>query len=106
MIISKLSNVKDVEDFDEVKDLKLMEKDEQFVKAVEEVKTMYPSLLSASVIVKILKKDSLDEQQFRIFFNGENNNNIYEAIILINRITNENNIKSFYKIGSSTSEIE
>lgn len=78
-----------------------MEKDEQFVKAVDELKTMYPSLLSASVIVKILKKDSLDEQEFRVFFNGENNNNIYEAIVLTNRITNENIIKSFYKIGTS-----
>ena len=34
MIISKLSTIKDIEEYDEVQDVKTLEKDEQFVEGV------------------------------------------------------------------------
>lgn len=92
--------MKDVKEYVEVP-LTTIEQNEQFVIATEAVKQTYSVLLKESVIIKILEKKSLEIDSLKVFFKAKDQ--IYEASIEMNPITQESKLTDFIKIGTQTS---
>lgn len=65
--------------------------------AIEKTKQEYNILLEDSVIVKVLKKETLDKIIMRIFFNVKDT--LYESNIQVNPIAQTCQISEFSKVG-------
>jgi len=72
--------------------------DEQFVEATNQVKETYPILLKESIIVKVLTKKSLEGDSLKVFFKSKDQ--IYQASLEMNPVTEESKLVDFLKIGS------
>jgi hypothetical protein len=59
-----------------------MTHNEQFMQAVDEVKHSYSSILNNAVIVKILEKKSLENNNVKVFYKAKDQ--IYEASLELN----------------------
>lgn len=99
-VLSKLGLVKDVKEYAEVP-LTTIDQNEQFLLATEAVKQTYSVLLKESVIIKILEKKSLESDSLKVFFKAKDQ--IYEASIEMNPITQESKLTDFIKIGTQAS---
>lgn len=98
-MLSKLSLVKNLNEYEEVSVVKLSQ-NEQFVTATEEVKQSYSVLLKESVIIKVVEKKSLESDSVKVFFKAKDQ--IFEASIEMNPITGESKLTDFIKIGTQS----
>lgn len=96
-VLSKLGLVKNIKEFSEVK-LEEMGSNDQFMQAVEDVKSSYSALLNNAVIVKVLEKKSLESNSVKVFYKAKDQ--IYEASIELNEITGQTKLTEFIKIGT------
>lgn len=77
-MLSKLSLVKDIKEYSEVKPEQIST-NEQFMQAVESVKGAYSTILNNAVIIKTLQKKSLESDSVKVFYKAKDQ--IYEASI-------------------------
>lgn len=72
------------------------------MQAVNEVRNSYEALLKDATIVKVLKKETLDQITMRVFFltGIDDNKDIYEADIQINPISGVHEVLEFSKVSS------
>eukprot|EP00178_Gracilaria_changii_P004814 TRINITY_DN1783_c0_g1_i3.p1 TRINITY_DN1783_c0_g1~~TRINITY_DN1783_c0_g1_i3.p1 ORF type:complete len:473 (-),score=65.34 TRINITY_DN1783_c0_g1_i3:241-1659(-) len=75
-----------------------MSNNEQFMQAVEDVKTSYSTLLNNAVIVKVLEKKSLESNSVKVFYKAKDQ--IYEASVELNEITGQTKLTEFIKVGT------
>ena len=75
-----------------------MGNNDQFMQAVEAVKTSYSALLNNAVIIKVLEKKSLENNQVKVFYKAKDQ--IYEASVELNEITGQTKLTEFIKIGT------
>ena len=68
-----------------------------FVDAIEKTKLEYNILLEDSIVVKVLRKETLDKIVMRIFFSAKDS--LYESIVEINPIAQSCIIQEFSKVG-------
>ena len=81
--------------------LTTIDQNENFLSATEAIKQTYSVLLKESVIIKILEKKSLESDSLKVFFKAKDQ--IYEASIEMNPITQESKLIDFIKIGTQAS---
>jgi len=73
---------------------------DQFMQAVNQVKSVYSTLLNNAVIIKTLEKKSLEHDSFKVFFKAKDQ--IYEASIQLNTINGETKLTEFIKVGTQS----
>ena len=96
-IISQMGAITDTQDYVEVEAIKELEDDPAFIDAIKKTKSQFNLLLEDSIIVKVLKKETLDKLMMRVFFNA--NDALYESDIEINPITKTSTIVEFLRVG-------
>ena len=101
-IISKLTNVKEEDNFKTVPEVKTLEKNDLFKKADTYLKTQYESILQQSNIVHVSTKQTLDTEEYKVYYvnTQKNDKEVYEAKVKLNPITQSFEIKDFSKVGA------
>lgn len=105
-IISKLNIVKNEDNFQTLPEIKTLEKNDLFKKADTYLKTQFESILQQSNIVHVSTKQSLDSEEYKVYYVNTQNNDkeVYEAKIELNPITQTFDVKDFSKVGSTQPE--
>jgi hypothetical protein len=106
-IISKLNILKDGDsDFKALPDIKTLEKNDLFKKADAYLKIQFESILQQSNIVYVSTKQSLDSEEYKVYYINTKNNDkeLYEAKVELNPITQTFEVQNFTKIASNQPE--
>lgn len=106
-IISKLNILKDGDsDFKALPDIKTLEKNDLFKKADAYLKIQFESILQQSNIVYVSTKQSLDSEEYKVYYINTKNNDkeLYEAKVGLNPITQTFEVQNFTKIASNQPE--
>lgn len=105
-IISKLTNVKEEDNFKTLPEVKTLEKNELFKKADTFLKTQYESILQQSNIVHVSTKQTLDTEEYKVYYvnTEKNDKEVYEAKVKLNPITQSFEVKDFSKVGNAKPE--
>lgn len=106
-IISKLNILKDGDsNFKALPDIKTLEKNDLFKKADAYLKIQFESILQQSNIVYVSTKQSLDSEEYKVYYINTKNNDkeLYEAKVGLNPITQTFEVQNFTKIASNQPE--
>lgn len=106
-IISKLNILKDGDsNFKALPDIKTLEKNDLFKKADAYLKIQFESILQQSNIVYVSTKQSLDSEEYKVYYINTKNNDkeLYEAKVELNPITQTFEVQNFTKIASNQPE--